>query len=137
MVTHGIGESLMRLRDWPQARNTEYLRKQYTDWQHTVVPCSYLLAIFCCFEVKFLHFQQNVPWPCKTPKSYVAQRKHENLKKFAVSCWCLSWWHSPFFHAHWVQESLKEKVCLVDPAAVSCWRELGVPPSVHLNLAVL
>ena len=71
----------MCLRDWPQARNLEYLRKQYRDWQHAVVPCSYLLAIFCCFKSKFLCFQQNVPWPYKTLKSHVAQRNHENFEE--------------------------------------------------------
>lgn len=83
VVPHGTGESPVCLRDWPQARNTECLGKQYTDEQHAVVPCSFLPAKFCCFKDKFLCFQQNLPWPYKTLKSYVAQRNHEN---FAEVC---------------------------------------------------
>lgn len=44
------------------------------------------------------------------------------LKKFAVGCWRLSWRYSPFSQAHRAPESLKEKICLVDPVlnTVSC-----------------
>lgn len=80
--------------------------------KHRVALCCCTRLAFACNillfqKQKFLCFQQNVPWPCKTGNNIWLKETMRILDKFLVSCWYI-----PFSQACRELGSLQEKFAL-------------------------